>query len=81
MSKKNNLNHECINALKRQIKYGESKYEAKQRAKKEALDRGEQPPKNVKGRYSCGTTKTYEKHTKHFINYCLKEHKSEIRYS
>ena len=34
MSKKNNLNHECINALKRQIKYGESKYEDKQRAKK-----------------------------------------------
>ncbi len=80
MSKKNNLNHECINALKRQIKYGESKYEAKQRAKKEALDRGEQPPKNVKGHYSCGTTKTYEKHTKHFIKYCLKEHKSEIKH-
>ena len=73
MGKKNNITHECICSLKKQERYGNSKYDDKIKAKKEAKARGEEF-KNVQGIYSFATMKTYIKNCKHFINYCMNNH-------
>lgn len=79
MGKKSNITHECIKALKKQEHYGESKFEAKKEAKAKAILEGREF-KNVQGIYSFNTMKTYEKSCKQFIEYCLTNHKAEIRH-
>lgn len=79
MSKKNNLIHECICSLKKQERYGQSKFEDKKEAAKKAKEEGREF-KNVQGIYSFNTMKTYEKNCKQFIKWCLQEHKSEIKH-
>lgn len=79
MGKKNNITHECICSLKKQERYGNSKYDDKIKAKKEAKARGEEF-KNVQGIYSFATMKTYIKNCKHFINYCMNNHSKEIKH-
>lgn len=78
MSKKSNLRHEYKERLKSQCKFGESKKEAKQKAKAYAKEHGtkyEQP----RGIYSRSTLNNYDKACRFFLDYCLEKHKSEIR--
>lgn len=79
MGKKSNITHECIQAFKKQEKFGRSKFDDKQKAKNEAIERGE-TFKNVQGLYSFKSEQIYIKNAKHFINYCLDEHKADIKH-
>lgn len=79
MGKKSNITHECIQAFKKQERFGQSKYEDKLKAKNEAKERGEDF-KNVQGLYSFKSEQIYIKNAKHFINYCLEHHKRDIKH-
>ena len=78
MSKKSNLIHQAKKSLTKQCHYGESKHEAKQKAKEEALRTGEKI-EPIKGIYSTETYNSYSKSCKQFIgfvfiNYNIKMH-------
>lgn len=78
MSKKSNLKHQAKKALSKQCRYGESKHEAKQKAKEIAKKTGERP-EPVKGIFSTETYKSYDKSCNQFISFVLDKHGSEVR--
>lgn len=78
MSKKSNLVHQYKQNLQKQCKFGQSKSEAKKAAKEFAKQNGtkyEQP----RGIYSTKTLKDYDSACRYFMNYCLENHKKNIR--
>ena len=79
MSKKNNLIHEYKTNLKAQCKYGESKAEAKRAAKDYAREHNV-PYEQPRGIYSTTTYNNYDKACKYFLEYCLDNHKEDIRH-
>ena len=73
MSRKSNLQHEFLQELKKETKFGEKKHEAKQMARAEA-EKNKDKYKQVKGIYSYKTYKDYSKSLKSFTNYVVKNH-------
>lgn len=78
MSKKSNLIHQAKKSLTKQCHYGESKHEAKQKAKEEALRTGEKI-EPIKGIYSTETYNSYSKSCKQFIGFVLENHGKEVK--
>ena len=56
MGKKSNITHQCLKELNKQKKFGESKFEAKQAAKKSG-----ESAATVRGIYSTNTYNSYVK--------------------
>ena len=78
MSKKSRLTHQYLQNLQKQTKYNESKHEAK-KAEKEASMRENRKYEQVHGIYSTATYKSYSDACAVFVQYCLDNHKSDIR--
>lgn len=77
MSKKSNLNHQFINEVKKETRFGESKHEAKQKNRQEAK-RNHEKYEQVKGIFSRKTYNDYCSSLKVFTNYIVKNH-SEVK--
>ncbi len=61
--------------LEEQARFGESKHQAKQRAKREAEQRGEKwNPSQVEGIYSFETMRTYMRQGAHFVKWVRERH-------
>lgn len=71
MGKRSNLKHSALKELKAEIKYGQSKHHDKVIARRNGT--------TVKGIYSTSTYKTYAKACCNFIDYCIYNHKHEIK--
>lgn len=69
MGKKSNLIHEVKTNLKKECKFGISKYQEKLELKKNGESQ------HIRGIYSTSTYNTYGKNCTQFINYCLEHHK------
>ncbi|MCI9200326.1 MAG: hypothetical protein HFI03_07890 [Lachnospiraceae bacterium] len=74
MGKRSNITHQALQNLQKQTKYGESKYEAKKKARQEAKEKGEYF-REVRGIYSTTTYESYKKVCKQFVATVVKEHK------
>lgn len=70
MGKKSNITHQCLKELNKQKKFGESKFEAKQAAKKSG-----ESAATVRGIYSTNTYNSYVKVCKQFIADTIANHK------
>ena len=77
MSRKSKLQHQFINELKKECKFGESKHKAKQEAREEAAKNHEKF-KQVKGIYSHRCFNDYKKSVNTYITWCCKNH-SEVK--
>ena len=77
MSKKSKLLFQFTKELSKETRYGESKHDAKELARKEAERTGE-PYKQVKGIFSTSTFNNYKESCKTFSLYCIKNH-SEVK--
>ena len=73
MGKRSNITHQALQNLQKQTKYGESKYEAKKKARQEAKEKGEYF-REVRGIYSTTTYESYKKVCKQFVATIVKEH-------
>lgn len=79
MGKKSNLVHECKQALHAQCRYGESKHQAKIDARKQS-ERENIPYEQQRGIYSTNTYKNYELVCNRFIDWILKNHKTDVKH-
>ena len=77
MSRKSKLQHQFINELKKECKFGESKHKAKQEARNEA-SKNHEKFKQVKGIYSHRCFNDYKKSINTYITWCCKNH-SEVK--
>ena len=73
MSKRSRITHQALQSLNSKTKYGESKFDAKEKARAEAKAKGEQF-KEVRGIYSTTTYSSYAKVCRQFIATTIKEH-------
>lgn len=77
MSRKSKLQHQFINELKKECKFGESKHKAKQKAREEAAKNHEKF-KQVKGIFSHRCYEDYKKSVGTYVNWVCKNH-SEVK--
>ena len=77
MSRKSKLQHQFINELKKETKFGESKHNAKEQARNEA-SKNHEKFKQVKGIYSHRCFNDYKKSINTYITWCCKNH-SEVK--
>lgn len=78
MSKKGRLLHQVRVELDKEVKFGESKQVAKDKAKDKA-EKENQPYEQVKGIYGKSTYTTYLKQCTTFVRWCMENHKNDIR--
>ena len=76
MSRKSNIVHEMIRRINANRKFGESKHDAKEKARQMSRTTGVR--QSVKGVYSYGTDNTYKKQGKTFVNWVTAKH-PEVR--
>lgn len=77
MGKKSNLNHQFQAELKKETRFGQSKHQAKEAARKEALEKGE-AYRQVRGIFSHKTFADYKESLSIFTNWVIKNH-SEVK--
>ena len=77
MSRKSKLQHQFINELKKETKFGESKHNAKEQARNEAAKKNEKF-KQVKGIFSHRCYEDYKKSIGTYVNWVCKNH-SEVK--
>lgn len=77
MSKRGNMVHEMLAAVRKQTRYGDSRHEAKAEARQRASDTGTryEQPRGIRG---FGTAKTYTAVGNNFINWVLDNHRTEV---
>lgn len=73
MGKRSKITHQALQCLKAQTRYGESKFEAKEKARAEAKAKGEQF-KEIRGIYSTTTFSSYAKVCRQFIDRTVQNH-------
>lgn len=78
MSKKSVFVHQYKQALKRQLRLGQSKHDAKVK-KREEFRRENKPYEPIRGIYATGTLKTYDQICNRFVKYVLLHHRDEVK--
>ena len=73
MGKRSKITHQALQCLKAQTRYGESKFEAKEKARAEAKEKGEHF-KEIRGIYSTTTFSSYAKVCRQFIDRTVQNH-------